>query len=112
MPTSVAVRPQKFPLFHFGEMPPSRQIRYGMINDMAQEPPVTKKPAEAADDVEKFLNEQKAVEARRQDLIKDLLRQKEAAIKAFDEKLARLGHDVDHRRKRSHHKDAVGKKPE
>ena len=55
------------------------------------------------DDVEKFLAEQKTHEAHRHELIKDLLRQKEAAIKAFDDKLAKLGYDGDHAPKRSHH---------
>ena len=36
------------------------------------------------------LAEQQAIEARRQELIEELLRQKEAAIKDFDEKLAQL----------------------
>ena len=85
---------------------------------MAQEP--TKTPAAKAgspaepvqDDVEKFLSEQKAVEAHRQELIKDLLRQKDAAIKAFDEKLAKLGYEGSHGSKRSHHKrDAEKKTP-
>ena len=84
---------------------------------MAQEPaktPAAKAgpPAEPAqDDVEKFLAEQKAVEAHRQELIKDLLRQKDAAIKAFDEKLAKLGHREGGRAaKRSHHKNDNEKK--
>ena len=34
-----------------------------------------------------------------------------AAIKAFDEKLAKLGYDGDHAPKRSHHKDDADKKP-
>lgn len=55
------------------------------------------------DDVEKFLAEEKTLEAQRHDLIKELLRQKEAAIKAFDEKLAKLGYDGAKPR-RSHHK--------
>jgi len=55
------------------------------------------------DDVEKFLADQKTFESKRHDLIKEVLRQKEAAIKAFDEKLAKLGHDPDHA-KRSHHR--------
>jgi hypothetical protein len=55
------------------------------------------------DDVEKFLAEQKTHEAHRHELIKDLLRQKEAAMKAFDDKLAKLGYDGDHASKRSHH---------
>jgi len=78
---------------------------------MPQEPTGAKRPAEPAqDDVEKFLAEQKQLEAHRHDLIKDLLRQREAAIKVFDEKLAKLGYDGDHAPKRSHHKDDAGKK--
>jgi hypothetical protein len=42
----------------------------------------------ADDPVDKFLAEQKSLEAHRHELIKEVLRQKEAAIKAFDEKLA------------------------
>lgn len=64
------------------------------------------------DDVEKFLAEQKTLEAHRHDLIKELLRQKEAAIKAFDDKLEKLGYDGEHASKRSHHKDDAEKKPE
>ena len=37
---------------------------------------------------------------------------KEAAIKAFDEKLAKLGYNGEHATKRSQHKDAADKKPE
>jgi hypothetical protein len=70
---------------------------------MPQEPKNPPAPP-AQDDVEKFLSEQKAVEARRQDLIKDLLRQKEAVMKDFDEKLAKLGYESNHRPRRSHHK--------
>ena len=62
------------------------------------------------DDVEKFLAEQKTLEAHRHELIKEVLRQKEAAIKAFDEKLAKLGYDGEHTSKRSHHKDDTNKK--
>jgi len=65
-----------------------------------------------ADDIEKFLTEQKQLEGKRHELIKELLRQKEAAIKAFDDKLAKLGYDGEHATKRSHHKDDAGKKPE
>jgi hypothetical protein len=64
------------------------------------------------DDIEKFISEQKTLEAHRQGLIKELLRQKEAAIKAFDDKLAKLGYDGEHATKRSHHKDDAEKKPE
>jgi len=60
------------------------------------------KPADA---IEKFLLEQKAVEDRKQALIEDLLRQRAEAIKAFDEKLAKLGHKSPAGRPRkSHHK--------
>ena len=55
------------------------------------------------DDVDKFLSDKQQLESRRQELIKDVLRQKEAAIKAFDEKLARLGHQDGAAPKRSHH---------
>lgn len=55
------------------------------------------------DDVEKFLTEQKAFESKRHELIKEVLRQKEAAIKVFDDKLAKLGYDGDHAPRRSHH---------
>jgi hypothetical protein len=64
------------------------------------------------DDVEKFLADQKTLEAHRHELIKDLLRQKEAAIKAFDDKLAKLGYDGDHAPKRSHHSRQDDAKPE
>jgi predicted metal-dependent hydrolase len=63
----------------------------------------------AQDDVEKFLAEQKAIEAKRHELIKEILREKEAAVKAFDEKLARLGHHGDGSSKRSHHKNDADK---
>ncbi len=80
---------------------------------MAQEP-TAKTPPKAAepspDEVEKFLSEKNAFESRRQELIKELLHQKEAAIKAFDEKLAKLGYEENHRQRRSHHKKADEKK--
>jgi hypothetical protein len=60
-----------------------------------------------SDDVEKFLSDLKSIEARKQGIIDDLLRQREAAIKAFDEKLAKLGWhgpDSSGRKKKSHHK--------
>jgi len=63
------------------------------------------------DPVEKFLTEQKTLEAHRQELIKEVLKQKEAAIKAFDEKLAKLGYDGNHSPKRSHHKHDDDKSP-
>jgi hypothetical protein len=76
---------------------------------MPQEPKNPPAPP-AQDDVDKFLGEQKALEAHRQDLIKELLREKEAAIKAFDEKLAKLGYEENHRSRRSHHKKSEDKK--
>jgi hypothetical protein len=58
-----------------------------------------------ADDVEKFLSEQKVLEDRKQALIDDLLKQREAALEAFDEKLAKLGHHPNSsKHKRNHHK--------
>ena len=60
------------------------------------------------DDVEKFLAEKEQLDSRRQELIKDLLKQKEAAVKAFDEKLAKLGYKDGTDSKRSHHKRATG----
>jgi hypothetical protein len=59
------------------------------------------------DDVEKFLSEQKVLEDRKQGLIDDLLKQRDAAMTAFDEKLAKLGyHANSSKRGRSHHKKA------
>ena len=57
-------------------------------------------------DVEKLLADEKAVEDRKQALIADLLKQKEAAIRDFDEKLAKLGYQGNSSgsKRRSHHK--------
>ena len=55
-------------------------------------------------DVEKLLADEKAIEDRKQALIADLLKQKEAAIKGFDDKLAKLGYAGNSKHKRSHHK--------
>jgi hypothetical protein len=66
--------------------------------------------ANRTDDVEKILSDQKALEDRRQSLINDLLQQREAAIKAFDEKLAKLGwHEPNGsgRQRKSHHKQSA-----
>jgi hypothetical protein len=62
------------------------------------------------DIVTKFLSDKKALEDKRQTLIKDLLAQKEAAIRDFDEKLAKLGYQADHHPKRSHHSKDAQKK--
>lgn len=57
------------------------------------------------DAIEKFLLEQKAVEDRKQALIDELLQQRADALKAFDEKLERLGYRANSgKSKRSHHK--------
>ena len=58
------------------------------------------------DDVEKFLNEQKTLEDRKQALIADLLKQKEAAMQEFDDRLAKLGHHPG-KTKRNHHRKAA-----
>ena len=58
-----------------------------------------------ADDVEKLLSEEKSLEDRKQALIDELLKQREAALAAFDEKLGKLGyHGNSGKSKRSHHK--------
>lgn len=56
-------------------------------------------------DVEKLLADEKAIEDRKQALIADLLKQKEAAMKEFDDKLAKLGYHANSagKSKRSHH---------
>lgn len=64
------------------------------------------------DDVEKVLSDLKSVEERKQAVIDDLLRQREAAIKVFDEKLAKLGYHANSgKSKRSHHKKAAPSAP-
>ena len=57
-----------------------------------------------ADDVEKLLAEEKAIADRHKALVDDLLKQKAAAVKDFDDKLAKLGHHADGKAKRNHHK--------
>jgi hypothetical protein len=58
-----------------------------------------------SDAVEKFLTEQKSMEERKQALIDDVLKQREAAIKAFDEKLEKLGYRANSGKgRRSHHR--------
>ncbi|MDX2181423.1 MAG: hypothetical protein SFV18_17645 [Bryobacteraceae bacterium] len=59
------------------------------------------------DDVEKLLAEEKAVEDRKKTLIAALLKQREAALKDFDEKQSKLGYEVPASKpRRSHHKKA------
>jgi hypothetical protein len=65
--------------------------------------------------VEKFLTEQKTLEDRRQALIEELLQEKEAAIKGFDERLAKLGYHSNSGKgkgKRNHDKKATAPGPE
>lgn len=58
-----------------------------------------------ADDVEKLLAEEKAVEERKKRLIADLLKQREVALKDYDDRLAKLGyHAPGGKTKRNHHK--------
>lgn len=60
------------------------------------------------DDVEKLLSEEKALDDRKQALIQDLLKQREAAIAAFDERLAKLGYQGSSGKgRRSHHRKAA-----
>lgn len=56
------------------------------------------------DDVEKLLSDEKVLDDRKQALIADLLKQRETAISAFDEKLAKLGYKGNSKPKRNHHK--------
>lgn len=65
------------------------------------------------DDVDKFLSEAKGLEDRKQALIADLLKQKAAAIKAFDDRLAKLGFHANSsgKSKRSHHKKTAKQSP-
>jgi hypothetical protein len=64
------------------------------------------------DDVEKLLSEEKALDDRKQTLIQDLLKQREAAIAGFDERLAKLGyHGNSGKGRRSHHRKAAAVAP-
>jgi hypothetical protein len=61
-----------------------------------------------ADDVEKLLSEQKLLEDRKRGLIEDLLKQRDAAMAAFDEKLAKLGYHANSGKgRRSHHRKSA-----
>jgi hypothetical protein len=70
-----------------------------------------------ADDVDKLLAEQKAFEDRKQKLIDDLLKERAAAVKEFDDKLAKLGYksgtggDGAGKSRRSHHRKAATPAP-
>jgi hypothetical protein len=57
-----------------------------------------------SDELDKLLSDEKTLAQRKQSLIQDLLRQRAESIKAFDEKLAKLGYQPDGTKgKRSHH---------
>lgn len=57
------------------------------------------------DEVEKVLADQKLIDDRKQALIDELLRQKADAVKAFDDKLVKLGYKPDGAKSRkSHHR--------
>jgi hypothetical protein len=73
-------------------------------------PTTEEKPS---DDVEKVLSDLKSIEDRKQALIDDLLRQKADAMKAFDEKLLKLGWKPDStgKPKKSHHKAPAASGP-
>jgi hypothetical protein len=79
-----------------------RELRRPIDLDMATEEWKT-------DDVEKVLSEQKLLEDRKQALIADLLKQKEAAMKEFDDRLAKLGYHATGSAgtKRNHHRKAA-----
>lgn len=64
------------------------------------------------DDVEKLLAEEKAIADRRKALVEDLLKQKAAAVKEFDDKLAKLGHHEGGKSKRNHHRKGATAAPE
>jgi hypothetical protein len=51
------------------------------------------------------------LDSKRQQLIEELKKQKEAAIKSFDDKLAKLGYDENHAPKRSHHRRKTESNP-
>jgi hypothetical protein len=72
-------------------------------------PTTEEKPS---DDVEKVLSDLKSIEDRKQALIDELLRQKADAMKAFDEKLLKLGWKPDSTgKKKSHHKTPAAGTP-
>lgn len=60
------------------------------------------------DEFEKILSDEKSLVDRKEALIDDSLKQREAAVKSFDEKLAKLGYSANPAKpKRSHHKMAA-----
>jgi hypothetical protein len=88
-----------------------------MPENVRTEPPDGRTRRGAENDVDRFLADEKSIEERRKDLIESLLREKAETIKAFDEKLAKLGYQAnDGKPRRSHHKRpsapaAAGPKP-
>jgi hypothetical protein len=64
------------------------------------------------DDVEKLLSEEKALDDRKQALIQDLLKQREAVVAGFDERLAKLGYHANSGKgRRSHHRKTAPAAP-
>lgn len=62
----------------------------------------------AENNVEKFLADERDMDERRKMLIDEILRQKAAAIKDFDDQLAKLGYRPDGAKSgRSHHKKSA-----
>jgi len=60
-----------------------------------------------ADDVDKFLSEQKSLEDRRKALIDAVLKERADKMKEYDERLAKLGYEGDGAKsRRSHHRKA------
>jgi hypothetical protein len=63
-------------------------------------------------DIDKVIEDQKAIESRKKTLIEELLKEKAAAIKEFDDKLAKLGYVDGAKPKRTHHKKPAAGKPQ
>jgi hypothetical protein len=59
------------------------------------------------EDFETVLAEEKVAEDRKNRLVADLLKQREAASKDFDEKLAKLGYHPAAKRKRNYHRKSA-----
>ena len=73
-------------------------------HSLPAKPPCRKK-AKNRTKVEKILSDEKSVVDRKKALIDDLLKQRDAAVKSFDEKLAKLGYRANSAKpKRSHRK--------
>jgi hypothetical protein len=79
----------------------------GVAQDYPFRDKITVMPDESrGGDVDKILADEKALQDRKQALVAELLKQKEAAIKEFDDKLAKLGYEANSsgKQRRSHHR--------